>query len=469
MHKVTVICEGQKRIIYVEDGSLLSSVLIRENIDIEHPCSFKGICKKCCVEVNGKREFSCRYRVDGDITVKVAEKSNIMTASTGEESSSVTENMCLCLDLGTTTMVLALVAEDDGKIVKTLTANNPQRAFAADVMSRIEYASKNGVEELCRAVREKVNDMTQELLEYAEGKKIERCYVAGNSTMLHLFFGVPCESMGYAPYTPVFLEEKKVRAEEVGLEGVKEVVSPEGISAFVGADIVAGLGYVEKRSKGEYNFLIDLGTNAEVVLYSKNRLYCTAAAAGPCFEGVNISCGMSAVEGAICSCTEYGFKTVGGIDAKGICATGLIDAVSLMLKHGVIDSSGYMEEKEYNLADNVTLTQADVRQFQLAKGAICSAMEALLRIAGISFDDVERVYVSGGFSSKINFSNALSVGLFPRECQGRLEAVDNSCLKGLADYASGKIDLSRFRRNAEYVDLAADEYFQELFIENMGF
>lgn len=464
MCKITVSDGENIRILEAAKGEVLSRVLMAKGERLEHPCGGRGVCGKCTVLVNGEAVLSCRYMVEGDILVEIPREGAIATTKEEEGTEETSGNTCLCLDLGTTTMVLSLVSED-GKIIKTVTRNNPQRAFAADVMSRIDYASKNGTEELKRAVTDEINSMIDSLgIAFTD-----KLYVAGNTTMLHLLCGADPSSMGKAPYTPVFIEEKTIHGKAMGIEKAGEVILTEGISAFVGADVVAGLGYVKQPEGEKYNFLVDLGTNAEVVLYSKGKLYCTAAAAGPCFEGVNISCGMSATEGAIYSCTEYGCMVVGEGEAKGICATGLIDAMAIMKRHEVIDETGFMEDGKYPLKDGVSITQGDVRQFQLAKSAICSAMEALTKKAGIGFESIDKVYVAGGISAKINFNNALSVGLLPKDCEGKTVGVNNSCLLGIAKYATEKNDLSRFTKMAEYVDLATDVYFQDLFIENMGF
>ncbi len=464
MYKITVRSKEENRILYAEGGRLLSEVLIEEGIEVEHPCGGKGTCRKCIVKVDGESVLSCGYIIESDIEIELPRVGKIETNVLAQETESEEQGMCLCLDVGTTTLVMALISKD-GKVIKTVTRNNPQRAFAADVMTRIEYSAKNGEEKLQKVLIDEI----QSMLEETGIDRIDTLYAAGNTTMLHLLYAIPCGSMGYAPYTPVFIGKKEMKAADIGIKNVEKIISLPGISAFVGADIVAGLGYIEKAERGRYNFLVDLGTNAEVVLYSDDKLYCTAAAAGPCFEGVNISKGMSATEGAICSVSPYGMKVIGDTAPVGICATGLIDAMALMLDYEAIDETGFMEEKEYEIAKGVSVTQGDVRQFQLAKSAICSAMETMVKKAGIDYEDIDKVYVSGGFASKMNFGNAIKVGLLPKECEGKLVGINNSCLQGLVKYAVQKNDLSYFTKKAEYVDLAMDEYFQELFIENMMF
>jgi len=301
---------------------------------------------------------------------------------------------------------------------------------------------------------------------------IDTMYVSGNTTMLHLFFGVDCSTMGVAPYTPSFVESKKEAAEKIGIQGVKKIVSLPSISSFVGADIVAGLEFIGLPEENKYNLLIDLGTNAEVILYSNTTGIATSAAAGPCFEGANIKCGMSATEGAICEFKlDYGHSTVKTISEKsprGICGTGLIDIISQLLKNEIIDETGYMEES-YILSENVYLSPDDVRQYLLAKSAVYSAILALIQKEGISFEDISKMYISGGFSAKINISNAANTGLLPKELVGKAVAINNSSLQGVIKYACNGGDIDHFTKNIRYADLSTDSCFAELFIKNMVF
>ncbi|MBQ8002758.1 MAG: DUF4445 domain-containing protein [Clostridia bacterium] len=468
MYNVRILYNGCEKTIQADKGAKLSEVLCHYGISAHHPCGGRGVCKKCAVTVNGKKELSCTYRINEDITVLI-EEDNIESVTGTDETKTATDNMCLCFDIGTTTLALALVSLDEGNIIATVVENNPQRAFAADVMSRIDYVGKNGVLKMQQAVISAVNSMAEKLLKQYGIARVEKLYVAGNMTMLHLFFGIDCTGMGVSPYEPVFLDKKALPSEKIGINCSRKVISLCGISAFVGADIVAGLGYVGMPEKGKYNLLIDLGTNAEIVLYSENVLLCTAAAAGPCFEGVNISCGMSAVKGAVYSYNGKLCLTIGGGEAKGVCATGLIDALAVMLNGGIVDETGFLTDKEFEIAKDVRLTQEDIRQFQLAKSAIYSGIIALIKKQKISFNDIDKVFVAGGFSAKMNLGNAIRVGLLPKEVQGRFYPVNNSSLLGCVKHACENNSFDAFLKNARYVDLAKDEYFQNLFIENMMF
>ncbi len=464
MHRVEIIQKEKNRIVCAGTGEKLSSVLMKNGFSAEHPCGGNGICRKCTVSVNGENQLSCRYVIESDITVTLPDETEIMSVTGASETAKTTENMCFAFDIGTTTLALALVSLDEKKVVSVKTGANPQRMFGADVMSRIDYCRKNGVKDLHKSVITALNQMTDEL-----SVSVEKLYVSGNTTMLHLFFGIDCSAMGVSPYTPEFLESRRVNADDLSVKNVQEIISLPNISAFVGADITAGLNFVGFPQKDKYNILVDLGTNAEIALYSEKELICTAAAAGPCFEGTNISCGMSASDGAIYAYSSEKTEVIGNVNAKGICATGLVDIIAEFLKNEVIDETGYMNHENVCIAENVFVNQNDIRQFQLAKSAVYSAIITLMNIQGISFYDIDKVYIAGGFSSKLNIANAVAVGLLPIELQSKYVTFNNSSLSGTVRFACEKNDLSFFINNAEYIDLASNSMFSKLFIENMMF
>lgn len=457
MHKVTVNGE----IHYIPNGTILSDVLHSSGNDIAHPCGGKGRCRKCTVTVNGKRELACRYTVSSDITVQIRDTDKNSSISYDFADS---ENNCLALDIGTTTLALALISEEK-KVLNTVMCVNPQCSYGSDVISRIEYCTKHGTDKLKDVLIAEINGMILSM----GIKNADTLFVAGNTAMLHIFTGADCSSMGIAPYVPVFLNNKTVNACTLGINGVKTVEILPSISAFMGADIVAGLNSVSKPNENKYNMLVDLGTNAEIVLFSRNNIFCTSAAAGPCLEGARISCGMSATQGAIYSYGKDTVKTVGNTVPNGICGTGLIDIIAELLSSSVIDKTGFMECEKFPVTAEVSLTQADVREFQLAKSAIYSAIVTLIKKADISSEDIETVYISGGFSQGINTENAIKTGLLPSQFREKCISVSNSSLQGTVKYAAEKNDLSRFTDNATYIDLAADSEFSDLFIRNIMF
>lgn len=447
-----------------KQGEYLSNALINAKKTVPHPCGGMGICKKCTVLVNGKKELSCQYKITEDVVVELLDEGCFLEAALKKDGH-LTENVSFCLDIGTTTLALALVSQDEKKIIDVKTAPNPQRKFGADVISRIAYCKENGVQNLQECLVEAVNS----LISSFNLNTVRDLFVAGNTTMLHTFFGVDCSSLGTFPYTPGFVDSKTEQAEALGIACVERVISLPCISAFIGADIVAGLNLIKKEKTKKYSLLLDLGTNAEIVLFSENKFYCTSAAAGPCFEGVNISQGMGATNGAIYSYKDGVASVIGNTVAKGICGTGLIDIIAELLKKGEIDESGFLEAEEVEIANGVFIERNDVRQYQLAKSAVYSAIKVLADTVKLSLEDIEELYVSGGFSAKLNVENAAFTGLLPQELKGKCVFLNNSSLLGTVRYACEGGTLECFTKKAEYVDLSANDLFSKEFLKNMNF
>lgn len=449
--------------IVARHGQKLSDVLISNGFSHPRPCGGRGVCGKCKVIVDGKPELACKYVIMSDITVEISDEGDILSES-GAVTASDGNGTDLVFDIGTTSLAMALIDRNTKSILKVITSSNPQRRFGADVISRIEYCQRNGVSELTRLIREEACRIILELCQ----DNLDTLYVAGNTTMLHIFAGVDPTSMGVAPYTPSFLVERLESAENFGISGVKNVRLLPSISSFVGADLVAGIHYVG-FPEDKYRLLIDLGTNAEIILFSKDKVIATAAAAGPCFEGANISCGMSATSGAIYAFDGNIVKTIENMPPRGICGTGLVDIIAAILRRGIIDETGYIEDEEFEIADGVTLTQTDIRQYQLAKSAIYSAILTVIKRNNLDFSDIDKLYISGGFSSKIDIDNAVFTGLIPKELKDVCVSVGNSSLLGTVKAAFDEISLEDITEKSIYTDLSSDPVFADLFIENMCF
>lgn len=454
-------------------GENLRELLIKNGFYINSPCGGNGTCGKCTVTVNGEMVKSCRYSISSDISVVIPQNEEIFSSSGLSEAvkkATDDDNVVFCLDIGTSTLALAKISKSDGKALKVVTKTNAQRVFGADIISRIDYCKKNSVAPLKDALINQINIMLEEI----DASKTCPLFVSGNTCMLHFLFGKDASSLGVYPYSPVFLESQTVSGEALELKNVTNVISLPCVSAFVGADLTAGLSVVNKPKDDKYNILIDLGTNAEILLFSKDKLLCTSAAAGPCFEGGNISCGMSASDGAIYSFSidENGnkkYKTIGNSSPEGICGTGLFDTVAELLKENIIDETGYMSKEDFKITENVSFSQKDVRQFQLAKSAVRSALTTLMKLENISFDDIEALYISGGFSQELNINNAIFTGLLPKEAEEKIKTLNNTSLSGTVKFAlDGKNPLDEFKI-IEYVDLSANPDFSESFINNMDF
>ncbi len=451
-------------------GERLSACLSRLGLSVEHPCGGRGTCGKCTVTVNGRPALSCQYIIRGDAVVETPPPAAMATELDAIRPS---DNSPACgdlaLDIGTTTLALALVNPSDGGILRAETATNPQRAFGADVLSRISCASEQGTAALSAPLRDAINRMI-ERIRGENARPYRRMVVAGNTTMLHLFLGVDPTPLGVAPYTPAFLEEKHLSAADCGIRGVDEVILLPGIAAFAGADLVAGIHAVGWPTGASYRLLVDLGTNAEIALFNRDGILCTAAAAGPCFEGASISCGMSATEGAIYAYDSDGsYETIADAPPRGLCGTGLVDAVAALLERGIVDEGGYMECSAFYLCEGICLLQEDIRRYQTAKAAVHAGILSLMARAKISPADIEKVYIAGGFAAKLRVDRAVRTGLLPAALADRVSAVGNSSLAGACRRAAVPADLTDCTRRARYVDLASDPTFAKAFMEQMMF
>ncbi len=459
-----------QRSLAAEIGETLSAVLVRHGIRLAHPCGGRGVCRKCTVSVDGVLVLSCQYRIRGGETVLTNLPGDIAASSVDAvEDALLPVDPTLVLDIGTTTLAMALIDAADNRGLRVLTADNPQRVFGADVMSRIARAAEAGVGEQTALLHDQINKMIGEI----GSDTYEHLYVVGNTVMLHIFWGVDPSPLGVAPYTPAFLEEKRAPAADYNIRGVREIVSLPSFATFAGADIVAGLYEVARGDIGaDHRLLIDLGTNAEIVLYNDKHIFCTSAAAGPCFEGADISCGMSATEGAISHWDPDGsFETIKKAPPRGLCGTGLVDAVAGLLDRGIITPDGGMACGRFYLAEGVALTAADVRAFQLAKAAVRAAIDALLARAHIREEDISAVFIAGGFAASLRPERAVRAGLLPAAWSGRCRAVGNSALGGAIRYAAcvGSADLRTYTDRACYIDLADDPTFSKNFIRHMNF
>jgi len=404
----------------------------------------------------------------------------------------------LGLDLGTTTVQAQLVNLDTGEILDEISALNSQRTFGADVMSRIGAAKDGKTGELFAAINSQTEGILRHFIDKYRLSKIERCHVSGNTAMMHLFSGVNPGSMGEAPYTPVFLEERRFSGKELNLSADNILLLP-GISAFVGADIASGLAFSSIIDKNESSLFTDIGTNGEVAVRKKNgkRLFCCSTAAGPCFEGAEISCGMIAQAGAINRISfnknesenwftynlpvlpnsekvVLSYKTVENEKARGICGSGFLDAVAVMKKLGVIEESGAFADNytqtSFSVADGIGINQADIRRFQLAKSAIYSGIAVLCKMAGVNPASLDKAYIAGGLGFYIDLESAAFTGLLPGEIISKAQISGNTSLKGAALSLTDESFLPRCREiiaRSTVADLAVDKEFAEAFTDNM--
>ncbi len=412
----------------------------------------------------------------------------------------------VAVDIGTTTVVCTLIDMLTGKELANTSMINAQKHFGLDVLTRISYElehPEDGVEKLQKTIVDSMNDMIADACHQAgvARNEIYEVAVGANCTMMHMLLGVDATSIGKAPYAPMFVRAKDIRASEIGIhvaEGARLYCLPS-VSAYIGADIVAGA-YVCKLKKEKGNVLfIDIGTNGEIVLSNNGRLLCCSCAAGPALEGMNISSGMRAAEGAIedVKITEEGvqFRVIGEEEPIGICGSGILAVVKELLRVGLIRKEGafiklkQLEETDYRYPmlqldgikrefimtekpQKLLITQGDVRQVQLAKGAILSGFIALLNKAGIRMEDLDKVMIAGQFGAHLPADSLVGTGILPKEVEDKLVYVGNSSKTGayMALMSSKvKAEMEELASYMDYMELGATEGYERLFSDCLIF
>ena len=391
------------------------------------------------------------------------------------------------VDIGTTTVAFSLVDLVTGNVRKAMSLLNSQRKYGADVISRIQKSADGFSGELQECIR---SDIFRGINAMCEGEKdfIVQMVIAGNTTMLHLLLGLQAESLALFPFNPVTTSISEISSAELFGEAPVncEVVLLPSVGAYMGADIVAGMMSCNMDRSEGVSLFIDVGTNGEIAIGGRDRILCVSTAAGPAFEGANITWGTGSIPGAIAAFNmqegKISFRTIDEAPPVGICGSAVVDIVAAGLREGVLDRTGLFKSEitrdnglkitQNQAGEWICFTQKDVREFQLAKSAIRSGIEILLSEYGCSWEDVDNVYLAGGFGTKMDVRNAVEVGLFPRQLEKKILPVGNSALGGTVQYL-----LSRERREAvkalaqmaEVIDLSKHPAFNDLFVEQLRF
>lgn len=382
----------------------------------------------------------------------------------------------VCIDIGTTTVAFELIAQQ-GTLKKNKTIN-PQRRFGMDVLSRIDAANRGRGEELASLIRYTlINGYRMLTGDFDDADKI---IIAGNTTMVHLLMGYSCDALGKYPFKSEYLGTLKTTFDRLTRSNSKPVpvVVYGGISAFVGGDIVSGLYMCDFDNSDTVNMFIDLGTNGEMAVGDSKKITVTSTAAGPAFEGGRISCGVGSVDGAVCGVdlSSRTLKTINGKPPVGLCGTGIIELVSELLDKNIIDGTGLMSEEYftngYRVAEDIFFNQQDIRQVQMAKSAVRAGIETLVKRAGVGLEDIDTVYLAGGFGYGLSVEKACRIGILPKEFLGKTKVIGNSSLGGCAKYCSNT-DADRriehIKSISEEISLGNLLEFQKLYIEYMNF
>jgi uncharacterized 2Fe-2S/4Fe-4S cluster protein (DUF4445 family) len=434
------------------------------------------VCSKCPVHINGGKCRNCFATAESPFEIvqyyEWGGSPVINRASDGYG---------IALDIGTTTLAFELFDLTDGARRATFSAVNSQRAFGADVISRISRATLGAANALHTYIKEDIRRGVMHILSHTDvsADVVRRMVIAGNTTMLHLLFDLPCHTLGVYPFTPVVISGQTTRFEFLPN---CEVLSLPGISTFVGADIVAGIYCLGGVDKNKTFLLIDLGTNGEMALVHRGKVWVASTAAGPAFEAGNISKGVPSVEGAITSAqfeqklNGFTYTTINDAPPIGICGTGVVDITAELVRHKRVDEAGRLDDvypdKAIEIAPNIAFTQKDIREVQLAKSAVRAGMEILLESAGCITNEINHVYLAGGFGYRLNPRSAEALGLFPPGLADKVRAVGNTALGGAAKSLVSKsstLETEAIAALATEVSLSAHPRFNDLFMEYMLF
>jgi len=418
----------------------------------------------------------------------------------------------IAFDLGTTTVVATLLDLSTGTPVAVESALNKQQPFGADVITRISATMMDpgALDKLQQLATETLGELARAVCERG-GVRPDEVYevaVAGNATMTHIVLGIDPEPLGMAPFIMAARLFPEVLAADLGLAGVvhpraRAVVFPS-FGAYVGGDITAGLLASGMDRDARVRLFIDIGTNCEIVLGNRDWLLATAAPAGPAFEGAAIRCGMRAADGAIevvtITADALSLKVIGDVEPQGLCGSGLVDAVTGLVRTGLLDASGRFIPEEQARAtapgiadrlttigkervfvlhwrgsgaeDSIYLSQRDVRELQFAKAAIATGWQILLEEAGLTAADVKQVLLAGSFGSYLSAASAIRIGLVPKVPVPRVVSAGNVAGEGakmallsLRERAGGLALLEEVK----YVELSDRADFNDRFIEQLPF
>lgn len=522
--------ESSFRTVSCETGMVLMDVLTGAGVFTESPCGGRGICGKCKVricpqgdpgspgteltkaersllkpeEIASGIRLACMTRITGDCLVELPE--------TGKEQRILTdgylpefirdhrEGYGIAADIGTTTIAMSLIDLASGKELSTASAVNAQKQYGLDVLSRISFETEHG-DNAIHILQKVLVDSCSSLIREVCGSAgvapdcLKEIVIAANCCMTHMLLGRNATGLGKAPYTPVFTEAQSLPAREIGLKAGPDTVLyclPQ-VSAYIGGDIVAGAAVCRLNARTGNVLFIDVGTNGEIVLARNGRLLCCSCAAGPALEGMNISCGMRASVGAVEDVrigTQAELTTIGGTPPAGLCGSGILAAVRELLKGGYIKKTGAFvslsdqpepallracgtkREAVLNRSPELVVTQDDVRQVQLAKGAILSGFRVLLQEAGICMEDLDQVIVAGQFGAHLPAESLTGTGILPEELKDRIVYAGNTSRSGACMALLSleeRRNMEALAKEMDYTDLARTADYERIFAGSMKF
>lgn len=449
------------------------------------PCGGTGKCGKCKVIVDGTECLSCQITVNRDMIVCIPDEGKMNILLTGIDTAvrmnPVKEGYLLAFDIGTTSVVCFLLDKCTGRELTKASMLNPQTVFGADVIARIQAALQGELEQETKLIRDGMTELVHTICGDANisAEEIGVVSVVGNPAMQQLFLGISPENLAGVPFAPVLTEARIVPCAQVlpVCPNAQLLIVPD-ISGYIGADTIGCVLSTKLHEADEITLMVDIGTNGEMVLGNRERMIACSTAAGPALEGANIQFGMRGTEGAIDHVwLENGSvkcSVIGGGEARGICGSGLIDAIAVGLDMGLLNKRGRIQNEDhiFHLTESVFLTQDDIRQVQLAKGAIYAGICLMTKQLGISVEEIQRVLLAGAFGNYLNPVSACRMGLLPEILLDRIEAVGNAAGSGAKMMVCDKDQLllaQHLTERIEFLELASLPEFPKTFAKSMNF
>ncbi len=488
---LTLIKNNHKIRLTFSGTPLLRQVLEKAGYAFFSPCGGKGTCGKCKVRLSGAvcepnsaeraagSRLACQAVLLGDATAELPQSeenfAHIETDRAPCPAFTPSMNGCgAAVDIGTTTVVMKLFSKD-GVCIGESAALNPQRSVAADVIGRIDAALHGKAEFLKTQIIYLLQTLLEKVCEQAGilPKDVKNIVFTGNTAMLYLLTGHAADSIARAPFKADTLFGEW--AEHSGIR----VYLPPCMNAFVGADITCAVLASGMTDKEYSTLLCDIGTNGEIALWKDKKLYITSTAAGPAFEGAEISCGCGSIPGAVdrvwaVNGTVYA-HTIGGMPAVGLCGSGLVDAIAAFLETGAIDETGALATDSLHLTANgntITLTQGDIRAVQLSKAAIAAGIEILLKHSSTAIEEIKTLYLAGGFGNHLSMKSAARIGLIPTCLAERAVPIGNAALSGAILLLFDEKQIIRAKQiaaNVSHIELGGNTDFNDAFVEHMLF
>lgn len=512
--KVTVLLSGGKKELFAEVGERVMDVLDAADVSVYAPCGGAGICGGCRAKITGNIIISedergfisdkerasgvhllCKTRISGDAAVDLRGR-EIEAETDGRQGGYVISPLAkgkygVAADIGTTTVALYLCSLETGEVLGTVAFENPQRSFGADVISRIDAIMRDyaALERQRKLIIAAINGGIAKLCRDfgISCGEISAAAICGNTVMEHILVGLDPTGIATAPFTPKSLFGGVFPASKLGITAAEDapVLIAPCVASYVGGDISCGFSV---QSFGEEDVLyVDIGTNGELVMLHEGKLYACSTAAGPALEGARLSRGMAGEAGAVCEVSMSDnilmYKTVKDEQAKGICGSGAIDALALMIEKNVIDETGKMNdcplvksvgnERAFVIDDEreIYVTASDVRELQLAKAAICAGALTLADACGASAENM-KIVIAGGFGAHLRASAMLGIGLLPRTDERNISFVGNAAGMGAVGLLCSEEIRKRaaeFCRSTEYIELSESKKFMDFYIEQMTF